>query len=202
MGREVQSFPSLVPMLLRHDVLNGIESGRIEAVYRRWERPRVNPGSKLRTAVGLIEVLSVEEVAPQSLDSGDARAAGFDDLDTLLESAGDRGRNLYRVRLRHAGPDPRVTLRETIPNEAEVELLRLRLARLDAASRHGPWTVQTLRLIGESPGVRAEDLAGSVGREKQPFKLDVRKLKELGLTESLEIGYRLSPRGKAILDRH
>jgi hypothetical protein len=47
--------------------------------------------------------------------------------------------------------------------------------------------------------VRAEDLAHSVGREKQPFKLDVRKLKELGLTESLEIGYRLSPRGEAVL---
>lgn len=33
------------------------------------------------------------------------------------------------------------------------------------------------------------------------FKQDVRKLKELGLTESLEIGYRLSPRGKSVIDR-
>jgi hypothetical protein len=31
------------------------------------------------------------------------------------------------------------------------------------------------------------------------FKADVRKLKELGLTESLEVGYRLSPRGRAVL---
>ena len=31
------------------------------------------------------------------------------------------------------------------------------------------------------------------------FKTDVRKLKELGLTESLEVGYRLSPRGEAVL---
>ena len=31
------------------------------------------------------------------------------------------------------------------------------------------------------------------------FKRDVRKLKELGLTESLEIGYRLSPRGVAFM---
>jgi len=29
----------------------------------------------------------------------------------------------------------------------------------------------------------------------------VRKLKELGLTESLEVGYRLSPRGRALLER-
>ena len=37
------------------------------------------------------------------------------------------------------------------------------------------------------------------GRETQPFKLDVRKLKALGLTVSLETGYRLSPRGQAWL---
>jgi hypothetical protein len=35
--------------------------------------------------------------------------------------------------------------------------------------------------------------------ELQPFKLNVRKLKALGLTESLEVGYRLSPRGAAFL---
>lgn len=33
------------------------------------------------------------------------------------------------------------------------------------------------------------------------FKPRVRQLKELGLTESLEVGYRLSPRGRAVL-RH
>jgi hypothetical protein len=49
--------------------------------------------------------------------------------------------------------------------------------------------------------VRAADLAASVGREKHPFKVDVRKLKELGLTESLERGYRLSPRGRVLLER-
>jgi len=32
-----------------------------------------------------------------------------------------------------------------------------------------------------------------------PFKANVRKLKALGLTESLEVGYRLSPRGEALL---
>ena len=29
----------------------------------------------------------------------------------------------------------------------------------------------------------------------------MRKLKELGLTESLEIGYRISPRGEVVLKR-
>jgi hypothetical protein len=47
--------------------------------------------------------------------------------------------------------------------------------------------------------VRAPDLAASLGRETLPFERDVRKLKELGLTESLEVRYRLSPRGRAYL---
>ncbi len=32
------------------------------------------------------------------------------------------------------------------------------------------------------------------------FKRDVRKLKELGLTLSLRVGYRLSPRGEAFME--
>jgi hypothetical protein len=38
-----------------------------------------------------------------------------------------------------------------------------------------------------------------LGQEKLQFKVNVRKLKALGLTESLETGYRLSPRGVAFL---
>ena len=53
-----------------------------------------------------------------------------------------------------------------------------------------------LRLIAERPAVRAGDLAAALGREAQPFKIDVRKLDRLGLTESLDVGYRLSPRGE------
>jgi hypothetical protein len=83
----------------------------------------------------------------------------------------------------------------------ELEEVRARLARLDAASGRGPWTREVLQLIAERPEVRAADLAPLTGRERLPFKRDVRKLKELGLTESLEVGYRLSPRGRTVLDR-
>jgi hypothetical protein len=47
----------------------------------------------------------------------------------------------------------------------------------------------------------AATLAEELGQEKLVFKRNVRKLKELGLTESLEIGYRLSARGRALLKR-
>jgi hypothetical protein len=76
-----------------------------------------------------------------------------------------------------------------------------RLDRLDAASPTGPWTRGTLDVIARRPGVRAADLAAELGRERLPFKADVRKLKRLGLTESLEVGYRLSPRGRAYVGR-
>ena len=79
-----------------------------------------------------------------------------------------------------------------------VRELRARLSRLDR--HHGPWTERVLALIERRPATRAADLAEELGWERQPFKLAVRKLKNLGLTESLAVGYRLSPRGRALLD--
>jgi hypothetical protein len=82
----------------------------------------------------------------------------------------------------------------------ELDDLNARLAAFDKSSHHGPWTAETLRLIQTQPSTRAADLAASVGRETAPFKLDVRKLKNLGLTYSLEVGYELTPRGTAYLE--
>jgi hypothetical protein len=87
-----------------------------------------------------------------------------------------------------------------VPDD-ELARIRARLTRLDRASSHGPWTEAVLRLVAAHPAVRAADLAASLGRETQPFKTDVRKLKQVGLTESLDVGYRLSPRGRTVLAR-
>ena len=108
---------------------------------------------------------------------------------------------MFRIEFRRApGPDPRAALAADADLDAEaVAAIDVQLERLDRASRHGPWTMQTLALIARRPEVRAEDLAATVGREKPPFKLDVRKLKNLGLTESLRVGYRLSPSGRSYL---
>ena len=90
-------------MLLRHDVLSEIETGRIGAVYRKWDLARVKAGSKLRTAIGLVEVVSVDVVDPQELTQDDLIEGGFDSLSDLVASAGSRGSTLFRIRLRHAG---------------------------------------------------------------------------------------------------
>jgi hypothetical protein len=107
---------------------------------------------------------------------------------------------VFRVGLRYAGRDPREELREALPTDQEIGEILAGLDRLDAASPVGPWTRTTLRIIDANPEVRAPDLAAELGRPTAEFKRDVRKLKERGLTESLAIGYRLSPRGEKVLD--
>lgn len=182
-------------VLIRRPVLDAIAAGTITFVLRRWDRPRVRVGGTQRTAVGVLEFTSVEPVDEAELTVEDARAAGFADLAGLQRAQRGEGQ-LYRVGVRLAGPDPRVALRaKRRLSQAERAEIDTRLARMDRTSPHGPWTSAVLDLIAENPGVRAPDLAARMGRETLPFKRDVRKLKELGLTESLDVGYRLSPRG-------
>jgi hypothetical protein len=186
-------------VLIRHDVLRRIESGEVTLAFRRWKRATVKPGTRMRTAVGVIEVVTVDEVAAAS--EAEARAAGFDSLEALLAVDAGREGRLFRLGLRYAGPDPRVELRETDVDESSYQEVMARLGRLDAVSNHGPWTEATLSIIAAKPGIRAVELAAELAREKKPFKIDVRKLKELGLTESLRVGYRLSPRGRSVIAR-
>jgi hypothetical protein len=190
-------------VLIRPAELEAIRAGHTDLAFRRWDRPRLLVGTRMRTAIGLVEVTSVDEVAVGAITEAEARRAGATSVDELLTRlAGHPDRRVYRVGLRFAGADPRVALREQADlTEEDYERLVDRLDRLDRASRHGPWTRATLVLIGRRPGVRAPDLALEMLREPVAFKRDVRKLKELGLTESLEIGYRLAPRGQAVLQR-
>ena len=190
-------------MLFRQTTLQGIAAGRITLAFRKWKRARVRQGTRLRTGAGLVEVLAVEKVDPAAITSADAMAAGFaspdearDEMRLTREDDGD----VFRIALRHAGADTRIALREAADLSPEtLEMIRSRLARMDSTSRHGPWAREALEMIEAEPGRRAPDLAAKVGRETLPFKADIRKLKELGLTESLEIGYRISPRGLAYL---
>ena len=188
-------------MMIRPAELAAILAGDVDLAFRRWARPRLKVGTRMRTGVGLVEVTSVDEVAPSTLTEDDARRAGARSLQALLDALAARPDDpVWRVGLRHAGPDPRDALRDAVPDADEVAGLRAWLDRLDASSSTGPWTRATLEIIGEHPGRRAPDLAEALGRDTASFKRDVRKLKERGLTRSLDIGYLLSPRGAAVLD--
>jgi hypothetical protein len=119
----------------------------------------------------------------------------------VADLRGTPGDPVFLLRLRPAADDdPRAALASSTElSTSDVEEITRRLARLDDASSHGAWTGETLAIIQRRPAVRAGDLADELGREMLPFKVDVRKLKNLGLTLSLEVGYRLSPRGEAYL---
>jgi hypothetical protein len=185
-------------MQFRPADLAAIAAGEVTVAFRRWKRPMVRAGGTQTTPVGVIAFDRVERV--DEITPADARRAGHPDPEAAWAMLRRREGDLYRIELRLAGPYPRVALREdaalTAADRAEIAA---RLARLDRASTHGPWTEATLRAIADAPGTRAADLAERFGRERLAFKADVRKLKALGLTESLEVGYRLSPRGRAFL---
>ncbi len=187
-------------MLLKQETLKGIAEGRVTLQFRRWKRPTVKSGGTLLTSVGQLAIEAVEPVDEADLTGRDARAAGFGTLADLRKAlGGTRGGQIYRIRLSLRGPDPRNALRERKPDRAELEEILGRLRRMDERSAVGSWTERTLEAIERRPGVRAADLAGGLGFETARFKTSVRKLRSLGLTESLEIGYRLSPRGRAVL---
>jgi hypothetical protein len=189
-------------MLFERRLRDGIADGTITAALRRWRRLQVVTGRTYRTGAGLVEVTAADPVRPADLTPADARAAGFDSVAALLAHlTGPADGQLYLLRFRRVdGPDPRAALAaDDRLDDAGLAAIDLRLARLDHASPRGPWTAAALRAIADHPGVRAADLATALGRDVPSFKADVRKLKALGLTESLEVGYRLSPRGAAYL---
>ena len=186
-------------MLFRKETWGGIADGSVTLAFRRWERPRLRAGSRLRTPAGIIVVDSVDVVDPASITPDEAARAGTD-LDDLLGLLEGRPGPVHRVEFhRSADPDPRAELasdsRLTLADVAEIAAA---LTRADARSGE-PWTAATLSLIAAHPGRRAGDLAEMAGRERLEFKRDVRTLKELGLTLSLPVGYRISPRGEAYL---
>lgn len=189
-------------MLIEKRLHHGIQDGSVTVVFRRWKRRQVTAGKTYRTAAGRVVVDEVSEVAPSRIRRADALAAGYKSVaEAVADLRGTPGDPVFLLRLRPAADeDPRAALAgDAELSTADVEEITRRLERLDRASSYGPWTDETLAIVERRPEVRAGDLAEELGREMLPFKLDVRKLKNLGLTLSLPVGYRLSPRGEAYL---
>ena len=186
-----------------------IARGEKTLTFRRWRRPQAKVGGRYRVGEGEIEAISVDVVTAEEISSAEARAAGYASAAELLDDIvrnqrkdGNPNAPMYRVAFRWLGAsrDPRRVLGEQDVLEGEeLEELQTKLRRMDERSRDGAWTAAALSAIGEHPGRRAGDLAAAQGRETARFKTDVRKLKKLGLTISLETGYELSARGRVVL---
>jgi hypothetical protein len=188
-------------MLIKDDVIEKIKSGEITTLFRRWSRPGAKAGGSQMTQGGVIGIDSVEVVSENDITEIDAREAGYGTKENLLDKLSYREDPIYRIRVYFKGEDPRIALREKnelTPNELE-EVIE-KLGKLDAGSKRGPWTQEYLQLIQDMPATYSGLLADTLGLSIPEFKPWVRKLKALGLTESLSPGYKLSPRGEKVLE--
>jgi hypothetical protein len=187
-------------VLLNRDTAEGIANGSITLVLRRWDVPRARAGGTQRTMAGTIRIDDVTAYpSGYRVTAAQARAAGYPDAATAQKDLDLRpAKHTYAIAVSYLAPDERPDLAaDDILSTADVEAIAERLDRWDAATQ--PWTRQYLAMIDANEAVRAPDLAERVGMDVPRFKRRVRQLKGLGLTISLEIGYRLSPRGRAFL---
>ncbi len=176
--------------------------GSITVAFRRWRRPQVVAGHQYRTGAGLVLAESADTISTSDITPALARDAGFTDVQAAVADVrGAPDLPLYCIRFRPlADPDPRDQLAgaaDLTPDD--VRAISKRLARMDAASTRGPWTVAVLEQIASQPAVSSALLSAELGWDRPDYKLHVRRLKALGLTISLDVGYRISPRGAAYL---
>ena len=176
-------------MLFPNRMHAGLRDGTITLTFRNWTRPQAKVGGRYRTGGGDLVVESIEAVRSGAITDDDARRAGSTDAAALRREM-RWGDDLTVLRISFHREEPL----DRPPPLLDDDVIDARLDRLDRTSPTGPWTRATLDIIARRPAVRAGDLAAELGRERLPFKADVRKLKRLGLTESLDVGYRLSPR--------
>ena len=168
----------------------GLVDGSVTVAFRRWKRPSVKSGGTLQSPAGLLSIDEVSPIAVEDITAEDACSAGYGTPEDVIADLRPEGQ-LYRIRFRRVGDDPRIALRQ----QADADESTL------AAVERLPWAGDILRAIAAQPATVSTTLAAQLGMERQPFKQRVRRLKSLGLTESLEVGYRLSPRGEAVLAR-
>jgi len=187
-------------MLLKDDTIEKIKSGEITLLFRRWSRPGAKAGGSQMTQGGVIGIDSVEMVTEDKITEMDARESGYGTKTNLLDKLSYREDPIYRIRVYFKGEDPRVALRENDDlNDSELNEIIAKLDSLDKNSKRGAWTREYLQLISDRPATYSGALARSLGIGIPQFKPWVRKLKALGLTESLDVGYRLSRRGEKVL---
>jgi hypothetical protein len=188
-------------MLLKNKTIEGIQSGNITLIFRRWKKAGVKKGGTQMTQLGVVGIDDVKIVSADEITDRDAKKAGFRSRDELIVDLYDRDEDIYKIKVHWVGEDPRKALR-TNDNLSKKELDEIvgKLRKLDENSQRGNWTHLYLQMIHDQPNTHAQILAEQIGLNIPTFKPWVRKLKALGLTESLRPGYRLSPRGQKVLE--
>jgi hypothetical protein len=185
----------------------GLKNGAVRLTFRFWSKPQVKPGGRYRVhPIGVVQVDSIEQVKLNSLNEKDSMLAGFtskqemlDYMNPLLLKMESDGRevSLFKVALHYGGDGDRAsTALKTTVTKDELVVLKAKLQKMDALN---PWTKKTFELIQQYPRIAASQLALKIKMEKVDFKAYVVKLKKLGLTQSFEVGYEISPYGTVVL---
>jgi len=191
-------------MLIKNVIIDRIKAGEISLIFRRWKKAGVKVGGTQMTQRGILAIDAVDVVTERKITEADAHAAGFESKKELLAQIHQREgevTEIYRIAVRFAGEDPRKELRQQADlSQQEIYDIIAKLRKLDAGSQRGNWTQLYLQMIHDQPNTHAAILAKQIGLDIPRFKPWVRKLKALGLTESLRPGYRLSPRGQTVLE--
>lgn len=185
-------------MLIKDEVVEKIRAGSITVLFRRWSRPGAKAGGTQMTQGGVVGIDSVEVVDEADITEADAVASGYTDREDLITHLNYREDPIYRIGVRWVGEDPRIAMREGVDDSDIAEIIA-KLDKMDRTSKRGAWTQSYLEVIRDMPATYSGLLANYLGISQADFKPWVRKLKALGLTESLEVGYRLSPRGERVL---
>ncbi len=186
------------------DAHEAIANGAVTLTFRLWKRPHAKVGGRYTVGHVVIEVDDIELVPFHTVTRTDVKRAGAADRGALRERAAHAGpidddTLLYRIEFHVAGDRPEPMAGPADPEAVDGVIAEL--DRMDARSPLGPWTRRVLTLIGAHEGTVSTELAAAAGRARMAFKADVRKLKALGLTESLEVGYRLSELGREVVAR-
>lgn len=190
-------------MLFKQKYLAQIVDCTVNTAFRKWKKPTVKTDGTLITPVGQLKIIEVQQIDYSSITDHEIKAAGYEsrqELDKEL-SAKSEG-ELYKITFKLIGDDPRIALRETSEiSEEEFIKIKDKLKRLDTSGVIKDWTLKVLSSINDNAGKRAVDLAKDLGYDKMWLKPSIRKLKSMGLTISLPVGYKLSPRGEEVLKR-
>ena len=188
-------------MQFTQDSHDAVATGQITVTFRLWKRLHTKVGGRYTVGPVVIEVDAIEMIPFHAVTKRDIKLAGASSRDALRERAAHAGpidddTLVYRIEFHVVGAKPTEVAAPF--DDEHVALVNAKLDAMDARSKTGAWTRATLRLIGENEGMVSTDLAAQLHRPRMEFKADVRKLKAFGLTESLEVGYRLTPLGRRI----
>ena len=175
-----------------------IAAGHVTLTFRTWKKPQATEGRCYNIPpYGALQVTSIKQVKAAGVTDQEASRAGFDDVASLLSYLRVEKTDLiWRVEFEYRGLQEVNRPDQTPLTQDELQIVLAKLHRWD---QQGAWTGATLNMIAVDPGRRAAELAPLVSLELPVFKRKVRQLKGLGLTESLEVGYRLTARGKQVV---